>query len=78
MKDLCHPYWFWLKGFIRSRLDDYIHTFLVTYPIFFSVIGLLGLNYLVSLHIVSPRYGFAHDIDGCTMGYDVYYAKGVA
>jgi hypothetical protein len=78
MKALCRPYWSWLKGFIRSRLDGCLHTFLVTIPSHFVVMGLLGLNHLVSLRIVSPGYGFAHAIDGCTMSYDGYYAKGIA
>jgi hypothetical protein len=30
---------------------------------FFVVMGLLGLNHLVSLCIVSPGYGFVHAID---------------
>jgi hypothetical protein len=78
MKALCHPYWSWLKGFIRSRLADCLHTFLVTIPSHFSVMGLLVLNHLVSLRIVSPGYGFAHAIDGCVVGYDGYYAKGLS
>jgi hypothetical protein len=65
IKDLCHPCWFWLKGFIRSRLACCLHTFLSPYPVVFSVTGLLGLNHLVSLCIVSPRYGFVHATDVC-------------
>jgi hypothetical protein len=76
MKDIYHPYWFWLIGFIRSRLAGCLHTFIVTIPSCFFV--LLGLNHLVSLCIVSPGYGFAHAIDGCAVGYDGYYAKGLA
>jgi hypothetical protein len=68
----------WLKGSIWSRLAGCLHTFLVTIPSLFVVMGLLHLNHLVSLRIVSPGYGFAHAIDGFKVGYDGYYAKGLA
>jgi hypothetical protein len=44
------------------------------YPVVLLIMGLLGLNHLVSQCIVSPGYGFVHAIDGCAVGYDGYYA----
>jgi hypothetical protein len=42
--------------------------------------GLLGLisNHLVSLYIVSHGYGLVYVIGVCIVGYDGYYAKGIA
>jgi hypothetical protein len=60
---------------LKLKGNGCLHIFLVTIPSRFSVIGLLVLNHLVSLRIVSPGYGFDHAIDGCAVGYDVYYAK---
>ena len=50
------------------------------YLVVFVVMGLLGLisNHLVSLCIVSPGYGLVRAIDVCAVGYDSYYAKGLA
>jgi hypothetical protein len=80
MKALCHPYWFWLEGFIRSRFVGCLHTFLVTSPSRVVVHGLLGLisNLLVSLYIVSPGYGLVYTIGVCIFGYDGYDAKGIS
>jgi hypothetical protein len=45
----------------------------------FCCYGVVGfLNHLVSLYIVSPGYGFVYTIDVCVVGYDGYYAKGLA
>jgi hypothetical protein len=50
----------------------------ITIPSRFVVMGLLGLKHLVSLRIVSLGYGFVHVTDVCEMGYDGFYAKGLA
>jgi hypothetical protein len=80
MKALCRPYWFWLEGFIRSRFVGCLHTFLLIVFSHFVVMGLWGLisNHIMSLHIVSPGYGLVHAIDVHAVGYDGYYAKGLA
>jgi hypothetical protein len=57
------------------RLSPHI---LITRPSCFVVMGLLGLKHLVSLRIVSLRYGFVHVIDVCIVGSNGCYAKGIS
>jgi hypothetical protein len=80
MKALCCPYGFLLEGSFGPDLLVVSTQFLSPCPVVFVVMGLLGLisNHLVSLHIVSPGYGLIYTIGVCVVGYDGYYAKGLA
>jgi hypothetical protein len=40
--------------------------------------GLLGLKHLVPLRIISLGYEFVHVTGVFTVGYDGFYAKGIA
>jgi hypothetical protein len=73
-------YGFLLKGFIWCRLVGCLHIVLGNLPVVFGVMGLLRLisNHLVSLHIVSTSCRLVYVIGVCAVGYDGYYAKGLA
>jgi hypothetical protein len=77
MKALCHPYWFCLEGFIWSRLTGHLHTVPV------NLSSRIWLRHLILeppwvITIVSPGYGLVHVVDVRALGYDGYYAKGLA
>jgi hypothetical protein len=72
--------WVFLEGSSGLELLVVSTQLLSPFPVIFSVMGLLGLisNHLVSLHIVSLGYGLFYTIGVCVVGYDGYYAKGLA
>jgi hypothetical protein len=67
-----------VEGFHYVQIGWLSPLILITIPSLFADMGLLGLNHLVSLRIVSPGYGFVHATDVCAVGYDGCYAKGIA
>jgi hypothetical protein len=69
-----------VEGFLSVQIGWLSPNFLfcVTIPSHFSIMGLLGMNHLVSLRIVSPGFQFIHVTDVCAVGYDGYFAKGIS
>jgi hypothetical protein len=80
MKALYFSYGFLLQGSFGQDLLVVSTQFLSPCPIVYSLMGLLGLisNHLVSLHIISPRYGLVYTIGVYVVGYDGYYGKGIS
>jgi hypothetical protein len=66
-----------VEGFHLVQIGWLSPRILITIPSHFVVMGLLGLNHLVS-RIMSPRYEFVHATGVFEVGYDDYYVKGLA